>query len=209
MCAATGPAGSAAARKTQPCRRPTPQRTRSTRRRRCKTSSFIGNVRRRCSARSPTSIRTIGFRSFYFTCGTSRSRRLQTSWACPSAWSKTGFIGPEDGCGKCWRESLMRKTLTKGMTPVRERRPAADERLEAQLRGLPELDPPTGFTSRVMEDVLGADAGIVRDTERIRTVPWWQPAAAAVAFAAVLVVVIARHATALPGLVGSVVRAGA
>lgn len=44
--------------------------------------------------------------------------------------------------------------------------PLSDERLEEQLRALPEIDPPAGLTDRVMAQVLAAEE------------PWASPAAA-------------------------------
>lgn len=88
----------------------------------------------------------------------------------------------------------------KGPVPMNERQPLTDKRLEDELRGLPELDPPAHLLSRVMEHVeamegqMAPELGAGISPEPMRRIPMWQPAAAVVAFAALIVFVTIRHA---------------
>lgn len=102
----------------------------------------------------------------------------------------------------------------KGPVPMNEREHLTDKRLEEELRGLPELDPPAHLVSRVMERVEALEGESASDLasdpepgvlpERVpapgragvRRIPLWQPAAAIVAFAAGIVFVTIRHAAA-------------
>lgn len=103
---------------------------------------------------------------------------------------------------------------------MNERQRTMDKRLEAELRSLPEIDPPHHLVSRVLEHVAAIDVEPVADVaanaasgprnKAKRSVPLWQPAVAALAFAAIIAFVAVRDATSWIGMLhnGANVAAG-
>lgn len=93
---------------------------------------------------------------------------------------------------------------------MNERQRLTEEQLEDELRSLPELDPPAHLVSRVMEHVLAAEVGRASEPAAgpagtgARRIPVWQPAAAAVAFAAVIVFISIRYTGTSIGLLRNV-----
>src|SRR5690625_1424889 len=94
---------------------------------------------------------------------------------------------------------------------VNNHHPLSDERLEEQLRALPEIDPPAGLTDRVMAQVLAAEeprtSPAAARRAAGRATPWaspWQVITALVLLTAAAVPLLVRSWPELVLLAGRV-----